>query len=454
MDNEPLDPLYAVVFADPENGTPDNITQAGCLMLARMGKEAWNAWRSKYPAHVGELYPVVCRNRANFKGHNFAEEAISFEKFVFDHGACFDGAQFGIAQFERAEFGNDASFCDTIFSHSANFKNAKFGDNVKFNGAKFGSNGCFLSTQFGNNASFASAKFTIGPKFSFAKFGDAASFDFTSLGGSADFTEAQFGSNTKFMNVIFGDNVKFCGARFNNHEFSSTQFSYSNFGNDASFKGAQFGKNIHFDGVRFYRNSSFKGAQFGDNANFDGAQFGNNAEFIGINWEELSQLYSTYPDGLEDAKAWAKERNLSPDTFKSVSFAGATFEGWVNFSGRIFTGVTSFGRLTKPVKTIDFLSNGRCVEKELQPKGKTVEFGKAPLFHNCKLHQDSTFDGAIFPPKPSSDPIENDIAARAYRTLKLAFSQHQATHEESPTPRGGNVGCFSCTNAAVITDLA
>ena len=62
-------------------------------------------------------------------------------------------------------------------------------------------------------------------------------------------------------------------------------------------------------------------------------------------------------------------------------------------------------------------------------KEQPVTFGRAPLFHNCKLHQDTTFNGAKFP-KPSFDPTENDIAARAYRTLKLAFSQHQATLDE------------------------
>lgn len=47
------------------------------------------------------------------------------------------------------------------------------------------------------------------------------------------------------------------------------------------------------------------------------------------------------------------------------------------------------------------------------------------MFHNCKLHQDTSFDKAIFP-----EPSGSNEAARAYRTLKLAFSQQQATREE------------------------
>lgn len=34
------------VFNYSENGLPNNISKAGCLALARLGKDAWNAWRA------------------------------------------------------------------------------------------------------------------------------------------------------------------------------------------------------------------------------------------------------------------------------------------------------------------------------------------------------------------------------------------------------------------------
>ncbi len=101
----------------------------------------------------------------------------------------------------------------------------------------------------------------------------------------------------------------------------------------------------------------------------------------------------------------------------------------MNFSGRTFFGETSFGRLIQEISTFEYLDGQRKPSPKKLPKGHPVTFNKAPLFHNCKLHQNTTFDGSIFP-EPSSDPTENDIAARAYRTLKLAFSQHQAVREE------------------------
>ena len=48
-----------------------------------------------------------------------------------------------------------------------------------------------------------------------------------------------------------------------------------------------------------------------------------------------------------------------------------------------------------------------------------------PLFHNAKLHQDTSFAGVVWPKARASD-----AAARAYRTLKLAFAQQQATRQE------------------------
>ncbi|TAK63435.1 pentapeptide repeat-containing protein [Methylobacter sp.] len=325
MDSEPLDPLYAEVFSIPENGTPDNITQAGCLALARLGKKAWNEWRLKYPSQVIAFY--VTSNAADFSGYDFSKESINFNGFKFGHGANFNNAQFGNAQFGQA-----------------NFAGAEFGESAYFIGAKFGSS----------------------PRFCDARFGDLATF-----------RGAQFSQNAIFTNVQFGDYV--------------------------CFDGAQFGDATRFDQqAKFGNNASFEGTQFGNDTNFDSAEFRGSATFTGRNWASLTNQYSECSDKFEVIKAWAEERGLSPETINSISFAGAKFNDRVDFSGRKFEGHTSFLRTT---------------------------FDKAPLFHNCKLHQGTTFDGAIFP-DPSADPTENDIAARAYRTLKLAFSQHQATHDE------------------------
>lgn len=324
MNHEPLDPLYAAVFADPEKGTPNKITQAGCLALARLGREAWNTWRSKYPSQGDAFY---VSNAVDFSGVDFRKEHMHFDSFIFGHGANFKNTQFG----------------------QANFVGAQFGERANFIGAKLGYCPSFYDARFGYGANFSGAQSIEGAIFTSVKFGDHICFD-----------------------------------------------------------GAQFGDSTNFNQARFGNGASFVGTQFGNSTNFEFTEFGESVTFISCSWASLTSQYRGCSDELEAIKAWAGERGLSPETFKSISFAGANFTDRVDFSGRTFEGHTSFG----------------CINAYWPTK-----FGKAPLFHNCKLHQDTTFDGAEFP-EPSSDPLENDIAVRAYRTLKLAFSQHQAIREE------------------------
>lgn len=457
MGNDQLNPLYAKVFADREkNGTPNNIKQEGCLALARLGKEVWNAWRSEYPVR-GEA--PNWENIADFSKVDFSENSINFDEFIFGDHAIFFDAKFGVitqgrrAEFKGAQFGVDTDFEGAEFGDFAEFEGARFGSGTEFTDAQFGDKPNFKKAHFGSWASFERAKFGEEANFTEAQFDPNATFEHAQFKDNAEFTDATFGIRAQFIGAQFGNKAQFYGARFD----EDAQFLGAQFGNDASFMcaqfdgkarfmGAQFGNGVKFTGTRFKESVWFSGAQFRNDAKFDGVWFGNNAKFIGVNWEYLHYAFceSSFwessrlkpkdlrhvfcPSMSEIAKDWAEQHELSPDTFKSISFAGATFEGQVDFSGRTFTGVTSFGRLAEIVKTLNYTSDGQRVKKEL-PKGQPVKFGKPPLFHGCKLHQDTTFDGAIFP-DPSADPTENDIAARAYRTLKLALSQHQATREE------------------------
>jgi hypothetical protein len=97
MDHNPsaedeLDPFYRDGFKDLKNGTPDNITQAGCPALAQLGIKVWNAWRKDNPAP--RLILGQWENTADFSGFDFREESINFQGFVFDGVARFDGANF------------------------------------------------------------------------------------------------------------------------------------------------------------------------------------------------------------------------------------------------------------------------------------------------------------------------------------------------------------------------
>lgn len=348
------DPRYSEVFIAQTTGSPDNITKAGCLALARLGKDAWNTWREHYPVPENLL-----KNIADFRDVDFRTESISFIGFEFGDGACFENAQFGDNfHFDEARFGNDTNFSRTLFGYRASFFKVKFGDR-------------------------------------------------------ADFSDSCFGDELSIAFTIFGEQALFCRAII---------------GNLAIFSGVQFFDAPNFQGSQFGKSANFSGVQLGQHADFTGTQFGDGADFTGLDWASLNHPTIDSIGGISDIKDLAETRGLSPESFNSIDFRGATFLGKLDFSGRTFKNRTNFGRLPHQLTAKRITPDGKVIDKSL-PMGYPVTFGQAPLFHNCKLHQDTTFDGAEFSP-PSKDPSRNDKAARAYRTLKLAFAQQQATRQE------------------------
>lgn len=324
IDIESLDPLFRDVFLNPENGVPDCISKAGCLVLANLGVNSWNAWRAKFPVIQVNSYGAYS-NTADFSEHDFRGKVVNFSNYIFGDGARFDSANFG----------SHAIFSATLFGDGADFFATVFGDAVRFDNAKFGK--------------------------------------------SANFLGAEFGDGARFNNANFDDHARFAGV---------------NFGIGANFESASFGHEVRFDGT-----------QFADYANFNAAVFGDEARFVACNWSLLCDIYGKRDSTrIPRMKLLASEKELNPNTFNRITFFGAQFLGTVDFSGRQFNGQTSFGKFAGVTSTF---------------------FGKAPKFHNCKLNQDTTFDGAIFPV-----PEGSDEAARAYRTLKLAFSQQHAIRQE------------------------
>lgn len=350
MDKNNLSSLYTTVFDDPQNGTPDDITQAGCLALARLGKEAWNAWYTSHPVRYENTKDGTKRkNIVDFSGVDFENHLNSFgEKLVLA-----------------------IDFSGFRFREYADFSNAKFVTRTNFEGARFDGVANFSDAEFKERAYFGGAQFE----------------------NSADFSGVNFRGKARFGGAQFGDWSSFKGALFSGN---------------ASFIGSQFNVGTDFRDTQFLSSVAFKGAQFGIFTRFDGAYFKGGIIFSAADWASIAYLY----EEVGAAKNWAESHGLSPGSFKDISFRGVHFGGQADFSGRTFTGQTSFGRLSN-----DFVHN--------QP----VVFAKAPLFHNCKLNQDISFDGAEFP-VPLSNPADDDSAARAYRTLKLAFAQQQAFREE------------------------
>ena len=366
---------------------PSNITRDECLALALCGSTAWNAWRIEFPV-VGR-WPGLHKNCADFNRQDFSSEFFVFSGFKFGHQADFSGAKFWCAFFIGAEFGDSADFIEV-----------QFGDRSSFEGAKFGIEAHFDRCIFGTDSSFADCE----------------------LEARASFLGAHFGSSFSFRGAVLGNEAKFDWAHFD--QFSSFQGALLE--GDASFEATSFGAPMDFSGL-----------MAGGALSFEAAKFEGQTTFRGLSWGTLKQELQL-GDRVSVLERTAKQWHASPWVFKAISFRGAKFEGSVDFSDRHFEGITEFaatGLDTQAPGVFDTeVALASHVGKELianefgslyLPEGRHTQFAWAPDFFQCKLHQNTSFEGAVFPEADGSSD-----AARAYGVLKLAFSQQQATREE------------------------
>lgn len=255
------------------------------------------------------------------------------------------------------------------------------------------------------------------------------------FGNEANFAGAMFGPSSKFLGAHFGNLACFVGAQFGNQAF----LDGAQFGNFALFDGAQFDAMAHFVGTHFGVRASFAGAQFGSGARFDGAQFdasehegsadaasfdkADTARFDAWTKEQSEGLWRTVCGddevAVQERINLAERLDLRSDTFRSISFAGAEFESDVSFRNRKFLGTTRFDALADSLGVPAPGGGLRVI------KARPMLFLGIPDFHGCTLHQDTVFDEKSFENVPRTKE-----AALAFRTLKLAMAQHQATREE------------------------
>lgn len=203
------------------------------------------------------------------------------------------------------------------------------------------------------------------------------------------FDGAQFPTGAHFLGATFNDEVNFHNANFpNNASFDNELiFNDSIFRSKANFKKGHFQlETTSFKRAEFLSVADFEAAEFDNFVCFDGALFSKEANFSG-------KVYVNNNVKIDDKL----------QTFNCISFSGAHFKNRAVFNNRDFRGTTSFGKY------------------EDQP----TKFDLAPLFHNCKLFQGTTFVDAEFETSKS-----DEAAAEAFNTLKHAMSQQQSTRDE------------------------
>lgn len=142
---QPKKPKSAV--KPPEEKAP----QEKFLKMARMGKEAWNAWLRNNP-----------NERANFIGIDFTLEnnkGICFSGFRFENHTDFSKTTFGdVPEAYKVDLGKAAEQ-GVSPEGSAIFTRANFRGSVCFDDAEFGDGTRFDATIFGKSVSFDNASF-------------------------------------------------------------------------------------------------------------------------------------------------------------------------------------------------------------------------------------------------------------------------------------------------------
>ena len=284
-------------------------------------------------------------------------------------------------------------------------------------------------TGFNNFADFSGVDFKNDSiDFSDFFFGDHTSFEGARFGNRTLFARSDIGNWANFSGAVFGFEANFDGANLGNW----ANFKRTKFGTIASFMGTQFGNPASFDGANFGETTTFRGAQFAGRASFECAEFEGSVQFCAATWASISDVYGNL---FSIRRAWAELFDAAPNAFGNISFDGALFGATADFTDRKFLSRASFDSLQRekkisPPKTAASNSNIKPIgphafEEITFAAGRRTIFGRTPVFHGCQLRQDTTFDHAKFP-----DTSGKGAAARAYRTLKLAFSQQQAIREE------------------------
>jgi uncharacterized protein YjbI with pentapeptide repeats len=272
------------------------------------------------------------------------------------------------------------------------FEGFNFGQ-VNFDGARFPSAQNFVHCRFGNSTSFEDATFLGTARFSGSYFG-AVDFSGSRFADVADFKACDFGGSAHFVECKFEAQVLFAGAFLR----KDARFDYSYFKNDAHFAGALFGSDT----------------------SFICCDFAERADFEAWDWSDLRYVFQAPNRTLVDAQSLADKLSMSPIQMGEIDFSGSVFRGFVSFAGRSFRARASFDVGQRITHNLPELLEG-IWPSSIEP----TRFAQPPQFFDCKISQQLTFDDAVFPP-----PFGDTTSARAYRTLKLAFSEQQATREE------------------------
>jgi hypothetical protein len=338
----------------------------------------------------------------------------------------------------KADFSN---YVNTLGDHLIDLSNFEFGDGANFEGSNWRSSVKFKGCKWGNYSNLSKVTWENHSNFLFSEWGECCNFNFSQWGSDTIFSQAKWGIFCTFIGSTWGDRCRFISSQWS----KNCNFLGSSWGDDANFNGAKWGQSAYFVGAQWRGSAYFEGTQWGRDIDFSGAYWFGKVSFGGVNLITLRHLFQNQKQ-FDNAKDWSEQHGGESNIFFKMNFSGARFLEDVDFSNRQFKEGVFYGVLqSKPEKLTPLVNDAverLRVERDLTTNLPIIEndglvfepdpdqrlhvvFGAAPKFHGCEIHQDTSFEGAEFP-----KPTGSEEAARAYRTLKLAFNKQQAIREE------------------------
>ncbi len=97
---------YTEILDNQTNGYPNAITAAGCLALAKLGKDAWNEWRSAYPVNLDNKVPPLAffENIKFDSGQQIIDLSLRVSNIVTIDNSGGEWSQIDLSGFELSHF--------------------------------------------------------------------------------------------------------------------------------------------------------------------------------------------------------------------------------------------------------------------------------------------------------------------------------------------------------------
>ena len=324
LEGIPVKESIRQLFRDPANGTPDNISRAGCLALACLSNSflalinhqavnreiLWNTWRKAFPVtgSVGNW-----QNSIDFSCH--VDDGKNYPFFI---------------DFSNFEFGDGANFNRSKWPLSVNFKKCKWGNYCDLSRVEWGDRGDFL----------------------FAEWGECCNFNFSKWGSNTNFSQTRWGIFCTFIGSTWGDRCRFISSQWS----KNCNFLGSSWGDDANFNGAKWGQGAYFVSAQWRGSAYLEGTQWGRDFNFNGACWFGKVNFGGVDLKTLRHLFQDQKQ-FDKAKDWSEQHVGQSNIFFNIDFSGARFLGDTDFSNRQFKESSIFGTLQSTPKKLTPLVN-------------------------------------------------------------------------------------------------